>query len=146
MKPRKFFFEKNLTTSAINCGLGLDGEEATNVRDGWAQTIAKWRFMSIQKEPTLDGGRITCGLCNVFRNQSDRENCTHKELGPCPIAAFMQNGEDCRYCHNTPYRDYHDALYDKMGVDDLRYLSEQMLCFVLMVYNKWKAEVPMKLG
>jgi len=39
--------------------LVLVGQKATNMRDAWAQTLTKWRLLSIQEEPTIEGGRRT---------------------------------------------------------------------------------------
>ena len=39
--------------------LVLVGQKATNMRDAWAQTLTKWRLLSVQEEPTIEVGRRT---------------------------------------------------------------------------------------
>ena len=39
--------------------LVLVGRKATNIREAWAQTLTKWRILSVQEEPTIEGGRRT---------------------------------------------------------------------------------------
>jgi len=33
--------------------LVLVGQKATNMQDAWAQTLIKWRLLSVQEEPTI---------------------------------------------------------------------------------------------
>ena len=133
-QPRKLVFtEAHEKRYGIEHDLTLIGNNAINERDAWAQTIMKWRLLSIQEYPTRDGGQITCGLCNIYRLASTWNICRDDNEVECPMARFAGSS----HCLGTPYQSYGDALYERGTARVLRGLAREELNFVLKAYRRW---------
>ena len=103
--------------------LEYTGDKICTIEQAWDVSIAKWH--ELQREPVIDGGIRSCGLCMLYF----RDDCDE-----CPIRGYTGQV----VCEGTPYEEWEEEMQDEYRDAELKAIAGREIEFLEKVRKWWE--------